>query len=56
MTYIQPKYTKGGLKNDDIEDIGIKKGWSLEGIHHFNQFFVFVRDDREEHPNFAKIG
>ena len=33
---IQPKYTRGGLKNDDIEDIGIKKGWSFEGIYCFN--------------------
>ena len=54
LTNIHPKYTRGGLKNGGIGYIGIGKGWSFEGIYRFNQLFAFVRDDREEHPNFAK--
>ena len=52
------KYTaqvyQGRTKNDDIEDIGIKKGWSFEGIHCFNQLFAFVRQDREDFPDFTR--
>ena len=54
LTNIQPKYTRGGLKNDDIEDIGIKKGWSFEGIDHFNELFAFVRKDKEDYPGFTR--
>ena len=32
----------------------IGKGWSFEGIDHFNEFFAFVRQDRKNHPGFTK--
>ena len=54
LTNIQSKYTRGGLKNGDTGDIGIKKGWSFQGIHHFNELFAFVRQDREDYLNFTR--
>ena len=54
LTNIQPKYTREGLKNSCNRDIGIKKEWSFQSIDHFNQLFAFVRDDREDYPNFTR--
>ena len=47
LTNIQPKYTRGGLRNGQNKDIGIGKGWSFEGIDCFNELFAFVRQDRK---------
>ena len=54
LTSIHPKYTRGGLKNGGIGYIGIGKGWSFEGIDHFNELFAFVRQDREDFPDFTR--
>ena len=54
LTNIQPKYTRGGLRNSKNRDIGIGKGWSFEGIDCFNELFAFVRQDREDFPDFTR--
>ena len=54
LTNIQPKYTRGGLRNGQNKDIGIGKGWSFEGIDCFNELFAFVRKNKEDHPNFTR--
>ena len=45
---IQPKYTRGGLKNGKERNIGIGKGWSLEGIYRYNILQQMVATDRQE--------
>ena len=50
---IQPRYTRGGLRNGKNREIGIGKGWSMEGIYHFNKLFYFVKRDQCKHPNFV---
>ena len=52
VSRIQPRYTRGGLKNGKNETIGIGKGWSIEGIYRFNVLFHFVMKDRDQNPNF----
>ena len=42
---IQPKYTRGGLKNGKETNIGIGKGWSMEGIFWYNQLMQFIKVD-----------
>ena len=42
---IQPRYTRGGLRNSKNREIGIGKGWSIEGIYCFNKLFHFVKRD-----------
>ena len=39
---IQPRYTRRGLRNGKNREIGIGKGWSMEGIYHFNRLFDIV--------------
>ena len=50
---VQPKYTRGGLKNGKYKEIGVGKGWSVEGIFHFNKLIEFVRKDWSENPGFV---
>ena len=52
---VQPKYTRGGLKNGSRREIGTGKGWSAEGIVRFNQLLLMVHQDRENNPNFIDI-
>ena len=54
MTNIQPKYTKGGLRNSQNRDIRIGKRWSFQNINHLNELFTFVRQDREDHPSLTR--
>ena len=42
---IQPRYTRGGLKNGKYREIGIGKGWSMVGIYRFNKLYHFVKRD-----------
>ena len=37
--------SKGGLRNGKNREIGIGKGWSMEGIYRFNKLFHFVKRD-----------
>ena len=39
ISLLKPKYARGGLMNDKHKDIGTGKGWSIEGIYHFNKLF-----------------
>ena len=41
ISTVQPKYTRGGLKNGKYREIGVGKGWSMEGIFHFNKLVQF---------------
>ena len=49
---VQPKYTRGGLRNGSRREIGTVKGWSAEGIVRFNQLLFLVHQDRVNHRNF----
>ena len=50
---VQPKYTRGGLKNGSDKSIGVGKGWSVEGILRFNTLIQQVKNDREDHSDFV---
>ena len=49
---VQPKYTRGGLRNGSRREICTGKGWSAEGIVRFNQLLFLVHQDRVNHRNF----
>ena len=53
ISTIQPRYTRGGLKNGKCRQIGIGKGWSMEGIFRFNKLVQFVRQDHFKNPDFV---
>ena len=50
---VQPKYTRSGLKNGKDRAIGVGKGWSIEGIYHFNILIKQVKKDCEDHSEFV---
>ena len=54
LTNKQPNYTRGGIKNGKNSNIGTGKGWSFQGIYCFNELFAFVRQDREDFPDFTR--
>ena len=45
ISAVQPRYTRGGLKNGKFRQIEIGKGWNMEGIFHFNKLIQFVRQE-----------
>ena len=54
ISTIQPRYTRGGLKNGRYREIGVGKGWNMQGIFHFNKLVQFVREDWYKNPGFVK--
>ena len=45
-------YTRGGIKYDKTDMTQSVKGWSKEGIAHFNALFDQVIADRAANPDF----
>jgi hypothetical protein len=45
-------YTRGGMKYNKTSVTQSIKGWSLEGILHFNMLFDLVKKDWAENPYF----
>ena len=56
ISTVQPKYTRGGLKNGKYREIGVGKGQSMEGIFHFNKLIQFVKQDQFQNHDFVKNG
>jgi hypothetical protein len=47
-------YTRGGIKYNKTSVTQLVKGWSAEGILHFNRLFDLVKRDRAENPDFER--
>lgn len=49
---VPTKYTSGGIAFSQTTKNS--KGWSREGIEHFNELRLHVKNDREQYPHFLQ--
>ena len=48
-------YTSGGIKYDKTDVTQSVKGWSDQGIEHFNCLYEQVKQDRAANPDFKRM-